>query len=104
MFLTYTTYQNHLKEQPEWYNALTKNCTTTLDKQLSAKVSDPKPWTYEFVVNGTLDELLYNRGRLVTNGLSFGELKERAHINPAAWAANQSPDFSSLIRAQAIRE
>ncbi len=104
MFLTYTTYLNKLKEHPEWYNALTKNCTTTLDRQLSANVADPQPWTYELVLNGTLDELLYNRGRLVTNGLSFAELKERAHINPAAWAANQSPDFSALIRARTIRE
>jgi hypothetical protein len=104
MFLTYNAYVNKLRNQPEWYNALTKNCTTTLDRQLSAQVADPQPWSYELVVNGTLDQLLYNRGRFVTNGLSYGELKERAHINAAARAANQSPDFSALIRTQIIRE
>jgi hypothetical protein len=45
-----------------------------------------------------MDELLYNRGRLVTGGLPFPELKQREHINAAAQAANLSPDFSSLIR------
>jgi len=98
MFLSYIAYLNKLRDHPEWYNALTKNCTTTMDKQLSSKVSDPQPWSYELVVNGTLDQLLYNRGRFVTNGLSFGELKDRAHINAAAKAADQSPDFSALIR------
>src|SRR5580698_5414460 len=30
MFLTYVTYLNKLKDHPEWYNELTRNCTTTL--------------------------------------------------------------------------
>ena len=102
MFLTYVTYLNKLKDHPEWYNELTRNCTTTLNKPLAADVSNPQPWNYQFLLNGTLDELLYDRGRLVTGGLSFPELKQREHINAAAQAANQSPDFSALIRAGRI--
>jgi len=102
MFLTYVTYLNKLKDRPEWYNALTRNCTTTLQKPLAADVNNPQPWNYQFILNGTLDELLYNRGRLVTGGLPFPELKEREHINAAARAANRSPDFSALIRAGRI--
>jgi Domain of unknown function (DUF4105) len=98
IFLTYVDYLNQLKDRPEWYNALTRNCTTTLDKQISAEVAKPQPWNYQFLVNGTLDELLYNRGRLVTDGLSFRDLKSRAHINTIAKAAGESPDFSSIIR------
>jgi Domain of unknown function (DUF4105) len=98
MFLTYVTYLDKLRQQPEWYNALTKNCTTTIDKQIAADTANPGPWSYQTIVNGTLDEMLYNRGRLVTDGLTFPVLKERAHINAAARAANQSPDFSALIR------
>ena len=99
MFLTYVTYLNKLKDHPEWYNELTRNCTTTLNKPLAADVSNPQPWNYQFLLNGTLDELLYDRGRLITGGLSFPELKQREHINAAARAAGQSPDFSALIRA-----
>jgi hypothetical protein len=102
MFLTYVTYLNNLKNHPEWYNELTRNCTTTLEKQLAADVNNPQPWNYQFILNGTLDELLYDRGRLVTGGLPFPELKQREHINPAAQAAGQSPDFSALIRAGRI--
>ncbi len=102
MFLTYVTYLNNLKNHPEWYNELTRNCTTTLEKQLAADANNPQPWNYQFILNGTLDELLYNRGRLVTGGLPLPELKQREHINPAAQAAGQSPDFSALIRAGRI--
>jgi Domain of unknown function (DUF4105) len=99
IFLTYVDYLNQLKDHPEWYNALTRNCTTTLDKQISSEVAKPQPWNYQFLVNGTLDELLYDRGRLVTDGLSYPQLKTRAHINADAKAADNSPDFSALIRA-----
>jgi hypothetical protein len=99
IFLTYVDYLNQLKDRPEWYNALTRNCTTAIDKQIAADIADPHPWNYQFLLNGTLDKLLYDRGRLLTDGLSFPELKSRAHINAAARAAGNSPDFSSLVRA-----
>jgi hypothetical protein len=98
MFLTYINYLNKLKDHPEWYNEVTRNCTTTLQKPLAADVNNPQPWNYQFLLNGTLDELLYARGRLVGDGLPFAELKQREHINAAAHAAGQSPDFSMLIR------
>jgi hypothetical protein len=99
IFLTYVDYLNKLKDRPEWYNALTRNCTTAIDKQIAADIADPHPWNYQFLSNGTLDKLLYDRGRLVTDGLPFSELKIRAHINATARAADNSPDFSALIRA-----
>jgi hypothetical protein len=98
IFLSYVTYLNQLHNNPEWYNALTKNCTTTLDRQIAADVPNPQPWSYQLIVNGSLDGLLYARGRLVTGGLPFQELREREHIDAAARAAGQAPDFSSLIR------
>ena len=102
MFLTYVDYLNHLKDHPQWYNQLTRNCTTTLDRQLAATVNDPQPWNYQLLLNGTLDRLLYDRGRFVSGGLPFPELKQREHINAAARAADNSPDFSALIRAGRI--
>ena len=96
---TYISYLNRLKDHPEWYNELTRNCTTTLNKQLATDIPNPQSWNYQFLLNGTLDELLYDRGRLVTGGFPFPELKQREHINAAAQAADRSPDFSALIRA-----
>jgi len=102
MFLTYVTHLNKLRDHPEWYNQLTRNCTTTLQKPLTADVNNPQPWNYQYVLNGTLDKLLYDRGRLVSGGLPFPELKQREHINAAARSADGSPDFSALIRAGRI--
>jgi hypothetical protein len=100
MFLTYIRYLDQLKDHPEWYNALTRNCTTAIDRQISADISRPQPWNYQILLNGTLDELLYERGRLVTDDLSFRQLKSRAHINATAKAADGSPDFSALVRVE----
>ncbi len=98
IFLIYADYLNKLRDHPEWYNALTRNCTTTLDTEIAKDVKNPQPWNYQLLLNGTLDELLYNRGRLVTGGLPFPELKEREHINAAGLAADGAPDWSALIR------
>jgi Domain of unknown function (DUF4105) len=102
IFLLYANYLDKLRVHPEWYNALTRNCTTTLDTQIAADVKNPQPWNYQLLLNGTLDELLYDRGRLVTGGLPFPELKEREHINAAGQAADNSPDWSALIRVGLI--
>ena len=50
------------------------------------------------LLNGKGDELLYERHQIVTGGLPFGELKARSLIDARARAANDSPDFSKLIR------
>jgi len=98
LFLVYVAHLNRLREHPEWYNAVTKNCTTAIDREISRDLPDPKPWTYRLLLNGTLDELLYERGRLVTGGLPFPELKQREHINAYAHTVGQAADFSTLIR------
>jgi hypothetical protein len=102
MFLTYVAYLNRLKDHPEWYNEVTKNCTTTINRQLAADAHNHQGWNYQILLNGTLDKLLYDRGRLLTGGLPFPELKQREHINAAGRAADGSPDFSSLIRAERV--
>jgi hypothetical protein len=99
IFGTYVQYMNRLHDTPEWYNALTRNCTTAIDDKVAADLPDPRGWDYRLVFNGTLDELLYSRGRLVTGGLAFDALKAQAHINDTAKAADAAPDFSARIRA-----
>ena len=50
------------------------------------------------LLNGKMDELLYELGVLSTGGLPFDELKKRALINTVAQAEDRSPDFSQQIR------
>ena len=95
-FLEYIQSINELNEKPRWYNAITTNCTTGIRSQRPA--SERQPWDWRLLVNGKGDELLYERQAIVTGGLPFAELKKRALINTAAREANDSPDFSTLIR------
>jgi hypothetical protein len=94
-FLDYIRRVNELHSRPEWYNAITDNCTTAIRAQRAAP--DRVPWNWRMLVNGHLDELLYERGMISTN-LPFAELKRQSHINSRAKAADKSSDFPKLIR------
>ena len=94
-FLNYVHRMNSLRDQPKWYNALSQNCTTSIRMQRTA--ADRAPWDWRMLANGYGDELLYERGAIVTN-LPLAELKERAHINARARAADKEADFSRRIR------
>jgi hypothetical protein len=99
LFREYIQSVNRLRERPQWYNALTTNCTTDIRKMaVSAAGPDAAPWDWRILLNGRLDEMLYERGRLA-GVLSFLELKRRGHINAAARAYDRAPDFSQRIRA-----
>jgi hypothetical protein len=56
------------------------------------------PWDWRILLNGKGDELMYQRDAIVTGGLPFDELKARSLIDARARAANDSADFSQLIR------
>lgn len=94
-FLEYIHRANSLRQQPEWYNAISDNCTTGIRTQRAA--SDRAPWDWRIIVNGLGNELLYKRGRIATN-LPVTEIKELGHINTRARAADKDEDFSRKIR------
>lgn len=84
------------KENPRWYNVVTNNCTTSYRTQ--TPVDRQEPLDLRLLINGGLDELIYERGNLVSGDLPFTELREKAFINAAAEAAHDDPDFSERIR------
>ena len=98
LFLEYMRTIDALRTQPEFYNTVTTNCTTSIWTMIHANDGNI-PWTWKFLVNGYMPEYLYEKGRLEAEGLSFPELHERAHVNARAQAADQAPDFSRRIRA-----
>lgn len=99
-FLEYIDRLNQLHEQPEWYNALTRNCTTSIFTQREASRGPymrTAPWDWQILVNGKLDEKAYRDGAFAGN-YPFPELKARAYINPVAHALDKDPNFSARIR------
>jgi hypothetical protein len=86
---------NELKRRPEWYSAVTQNCTTSIRSQRQA--SARAPWDWRMLANGYGDELLYEHGMIDTNR-PLAELKQRSHINARARVADKVGDFSRQIR------
>jgi len=96
VLLDYLKEINRLKEQPEWYNAVTDNCTTSIH-QHSYPYARKVRWDWRILINGYVDELAYEVGTL-DHSLPFPELKARSLINDRAKAADKDPEFSARIR------
>jgi hypothetical protein len=97
VFLDYMRDVNRLHDHPRFYNTLTTNCTTMI---LTHAAVNPGhiPLSWKILLSGYAPEYVYDQGRL-DRSLPFEELKRRSHINAAAQAADQAPDFSQRIRA-----
>jgi hypothetical protein len=96
VFLDYLRETNKLKDRPEWYNALTGNCMTSFRINKAPYNPDAR-LDWRLIVNGFIDEMLYERKAIDTR-LTFPELKKLSLINERAKGLDKSPDFSPLIR------
>ena len=96
-FLEYIDVINQLQKKPRFYNVITTNCTTSIRAQI--RPADRKPFDWRMLANGHMDEMLYERGIIVSK-FPFPELKKRSNIMKTAQAADQAPDFPTRIRAQ----
>jgi len=96
LLVGYVDEANALAREPLWYNSLFTNCTTAVSRMIRS-LGGPLPYDWRIVVNGYLPGFLYDHGA-VTNAVPLDELMALAHINERAKAADQSPDFSRLIR------
>jgi len=97
LFLDYIREINSLAKKPEFYNALTTNCTTSILTHTRVNQGN-LPLSWKVLLSGYVPQYLYERAAIDTS-LPFEELKRRSHINAAAQPANQAPDFSQRIRA-----
>lgn len=101
VFLSYLDQLNRLKEQPQWYNALTGNCTTSIRRH-TAPYTGNNSLDWRLIVNGYIDEMLYER-KAIDTSLPFAELKKRSYLNPKAQAADKDLAFSQAIRVRISR-
>jgi Domain of unknown function (DUF4105) len=98
LFLNYLQTVNALHVHPQFYNALTSNCTTNVRTHTAATTTKPVPWDWQLLLNGTIDRFVYEHGGFASR-LPFAELKARSLIDGKAQVADQMSDFSELIRA-----
>jgi hypothetical protein len=88
---------NALKDQPQFYNSLTTNCTTTI---WTHSLINPGhvPFSWKILASGYVPQYLHEQGRLQDGGLSYAELQQRSLVNPRAQQSDAADDFSSRIR------
>jgi hypothetical protein len=99
LFREYLGWMNSARQSPEWYNALTANCTNSFTDFLVARgIGGVSRWDWRQVANGKGEEMLYDLGNFEAGGLSFLELQAKSLINDRAKAAGANGDFSRRIR------
>jgi len=96
VFIDYLREVNRLRARPEWYNALTNNCTANI-RGHTAPYNPRRKWDWRIIVNGYVDEFMYGEG-VVDRNLPLAEFKERSHINKKANSIGNAADFSMRIR------
>jgi hypothetical protein len=96
LLVDYLNEVNQLADHPEWYNALTQNCTTTIRGHVQ-NVGAGERLDWRLLANGHLDELLYERGQIDTS-IPLADLRARSNITEKAKADDDTRDFSARIR------
>jgi len=96
VFLDYVHSINMLTEKPQWYNALTVNCTTGIWRHIVPYY--PKAgFDWRILASGHVDEMAYELGT-IDQTLPFPEIKRRSRINERSKAADPGRTFSRIIR------
>jgi hypothetical protein len=96
LFLIYLERINELADHPEFYHLLSNSCTVNIVRYANA-AGRIGQFDFRHLFNGLIDRYFYDAG-LVDTSIPFDELRRRAHINEAAVAAGNAPDFSQRIR------
>ncbi len=87
-----------LNREPEFYDTLKYNCSSSLTQISDSLWPDQRPSRgFLSMLNGRTDEFAYGRGRL-SNELPFDELKRRSYITPKGQKYQDASDFSQRVR------
>ena len=101
ILMDYVASINALDTKADFYNAATANCTTTITRHIR-KVGIAFPFDRRLIINGRLDEMLYEHG-VVDTSRPFAEVRQASFIDARAQAADQDPLFSARIREGIVR-
>lgn len=81
---------------PAFYDSLSRNCSTAARRHV-AEIGVEDTWDWRVVLNGHVDELLYERG-LLDDSMSLEALRRASDVTERARAADGDPAFSARIR------
>jgi len=93
----YLVKMNSLVDEPDFYNALSHNCTTTIQIHANAIRADrPPPLDWRLIASGHVDELLYDRG-VISSKLPIAQLRKMSRIDLIMQKEGKE-DFSNIMR------
>lgn len=101
LFLTYLDYGQRLRESPEFYHALTSNCTTVIYKMMQG--IERTPLDYRVIVSGRLADYLYEK-KAIDNRYELPVWKQAAFANPKVSHLGNDSHISSKEYSSMIRE
>lgn len=96
LLLNYLAKVNRIAERPEWYNAFTHNCTTTIFLHVS-DLGIPFSWSWKMFLNGYIDESLYSEG-VINRSMPFDAVRAKSAISSAARRIVGDANFPQAIR------
>ena len=96
LFTVYAQKINQLAERPEFYHLLQNSCTANIIRNAEAAGYKTPMFDGRFILNGLVDEYLYDAGLVETN-IPFTDLRASARITDLAKSASPE-DFSRAIR------
>jgi hypothetical protein len=97
LFVAMLTRANQLRDDPEFYNSLTANCTSTIVRHVNSLAPGTVPFSYRRLLPGYADRLAYDLG-LIDTDVAYDSLRTRFRITERAQAMGIPDDFSSRIR------
>ncbi len=92
---SYVAHMNRLVKKPEFYHALSMNCTSTIQLHNEAN-PDRLPFDWRLVVNGHIDEMLYDYAAIRAD-IPFAQLRKQSRIDLEMQKTDKT-DYSAKIR------
>lgn len=97
MFVSMLHRADQLRDQPEFYNSLTNNCSSNILKHFNHVNERKLPANLKVLFPGYSDRLIYDLG-LIDSQLAFDKLKHQSEITEKANRFAEDVEFSQLIR------
>lgn len=97
VFLEYLRMTNELREEPQWYNAIVDNCTTTLIGHAKPILNPEATFDWRWLANGRLHEVMYERGT-IDRSIPLEELRRRGFVNGRVPSEVEGVEYSRRLR------
>ena len=99
LFISLFTKAQDLTKNPEFYNTITNNCTTTILKHANLIREDKISWSKEALLPSHSDKVLY-KNWLIDTKLSLEEARKYYKINNLSIKYANDPNYSQKIRKE----